>query len=277
MQSFWLRHMKSLLVATIVVVVLIVIAVAGFLVTARHSHFHSSAPAAARHHVVASTAKPPTTKLVFRWPTLVTPPDTAIERTVAANAERSAEDNPPIPEVPEPPAALSRDFPAIAHAERQDPATYAEAFTTELLDLDYATEGRSALLSWLVSESAPATFPATPKWLQVAECYVSIGTSELGATPIASATGWHADAAGDVSWSVSDVMAYVASSWNNFIASGWQPSDPRMILEAVTGDLRVRAGSNPPSTEPFSLDLLLGSAFYHDGYGVTDLAGWRVG
>lgn len=277
MQSFWLRHMKSLLVAAIVVVLLIAIAVAGFLVHVSHSHAHPTARAVSRHHVVVVPAKPSTSKLVFRWPTLVTPPDTAIQATVAANADRSAEDSPPIPQVPEPPAALSRDFPAIAHAERQDPATYAKAFVTELLDLDYATESRGALLSWVVSESAPATFPATPKWLQVAECYVSIGTSELGATPIASATGWHADGAGDVRWSVSDVTAYVASSWNNFIASGWQPSDPRMILEAVTGDLSIRAGSNPPTTEPFSLDLLLGSAFYHDGYGVTDLAGWRAG
>lgn len=167
MQSFWLRHMKSMLVAAIVVVVAIVIAVAGLLVHVSHSHAHPTAPAASQHHVVLVPAKPSTSKLVFRWPTLVTPPDTAIQRTVAANAEKSPEDSPPIPQVPEPPAALSRDFPAISHAERQDPATYAEAFTTELLDLDYATESRSTLLSWVVSESVPNTFPATPKWLQV--------------------------------------------------------------------------------------------------------------
>lgn len=281
MQSFWLRHMKPLLVAAIVVVVLIVIAVTGFLVSAGQRHFHATAPATSRHHVVASTAKSSTSKLVFRWPTLLTPPDTAIQATVAANAERSAEDSPPIPQVPEPPAALSRDFPAISHAERQDPATYAEAFTTELLDLDYATESRSALLSWVVSESAPDTFPATPRWLEVESCFVSIGTAELnaqqgGRSPIATVSGWAADAAGNVRWSVAHVSAHTTAEWGDAVAAGWQPRDPRAIDERVLGDLTVRAGSNPPTTEPFSLILGLGSSFYHQGYGVSLLGDWRV-
>jgi len=61
-----------------------------------------------------------------------------------------------------PAPAPSAQFPAVPHASRQGPESYATAFVTELLSIDFATQARSALLSWAVSETSPDTMPGVP-------------------------------------------------------------------------------------------------------------------
>ena len=274
MSSFWLRHMKGLLTASAVVVLAMVVGISFFLIDAHHSR--STAPPGRR----SEAPTPSSTKLVFHRPKLVSPPNTSVEKAVQANAQKAAASSAPIRQVPQPAPAVSRAFPAISRAARRDPATYALAFTTELLDLNFAIDTRSQLARWVVSESSIDAYPSTPPWLETEDMYVSAFTTEIsgtGSSPIPSAAQWAADGAAHVTWKVSDVSAHVTSGWTAVVAAGYVPPDPRMTVQQVTGILTRQVGSQPPTTETFSMRLALSSAFYHHGYGAGELGMWETG
>jgi hypothetical protein len=92
-----------------------------------------------------------------------------------------------------------------------------------------------------------------------------------------TSTVWAANAAAGVTWSVSDVTVSSAPIWTQALATGWQPPDPRMDDLDVTGNLTVTQIGQPPIIRPFSLQLGLGTAEYHDGCGAMSLNNWRLG
>lgn len=173
-----------------------------------------------------------------------------------------------------PAPAPSAHFPAISHAERQSPDSYATAFVSELLSIDFATTPRPSLLSWAVSETSPETTPGTPA--SAASKFLYADLTSAG-SPVPTATAWTANAAGGVTWSASGVTMSVAPTWSQALASGWQPPDLRMDFLDVTGNLTVTQPGRPPAVEPFSLQLGLGTAEYHNGYGAMSLNNWTVG
>jgi len=174
-----------------------------------------------------------------------------------------------------PPApAPSRQFPAIAHTTRQNPDSYATAFVTELLSISFAKQSRSALLAWAVSETSPDTMPGTPASAAPKVLYAYL--TGVG-SPIPTATTWADDASADTIWAPADLAMTTCPTWTQALATGWQPPDPRMECLDVTGNLTVTHTGAPPAVRPFSLQLGLGTAEYHHGYGAMSVNGWTVG
>ena len=168
----------------------------------------------------------------------------------------------------------SAQFPSIPHGARQDPGSYATAFVSELLSIDFAKQDRPSLLSWAVSETSPETMPGTPASAAAKFLYADLTSSN---SPIPSARAWTANAASGVTWSASSVTVSVAPAWSQALATGWQPPDLRMDFLDVTGNLTITQPGQPPALRPFSLQLGLGSAEYHHGYGAMSLNNWTVG
>ena len=168
----------------------------------------------------------------------------------------------------------SAQFPAIPRATRQNPDAYATAFVTELLTIDFAKQARPSLLSWAVSETSPETMPGTPASAAAKFLYADLASS---GSPVPSAKAWTANAASGVTWSASGVSMTTCPIWTQALAAGWQPPDLRMDCLDVTGNLTVTQPGRPPAIKPFSLQLGLGTAEYHNGYGAMSLNSWTVG
>ena len=175
----------------------------------------------------------------------------------------------------DPPApASSTQFPAIGHATRQNPDSYATAFVTELLSISFAKQSRRALLAWAVSEASPDTMPGTPSSAAPKVLYADL---DPAGSPVPTPAVWSANAASGVTWSASNVTMTPAPIWSQVLATGWQPPDLRMDFLDVTGNLTVAQPGRPATIEPFSLQLGLGTAEYHNGYGAMSVNNWTVG
>lgn len=87
-------------------------------------------------------------------------------------------------------------------------------------------------------------------------------------SPIPSRTQWQAYAAAGVRWSVSGLHVQLDPRWQSMIAAGWQPVDLYASVEDVSGVLNVTRGSST-TTSSFSLEVQLGSARWHPGYGTV--------
>lgn len=168
----------------------------------------------------------------------------------------------------------SAHFPAVPHPDRQNPDSYATAFVTELLNIDFATTHRPSLLSWAASETSPETMPGIPASAARKFLFADLTSSP---SPVPTATAWTANAAVGVTWSASGVTTSVAPAWSQALAGGWQPPDLRMDFLDVTGNLTVAQPGRPATIEPFSLQLGLGTAEYHNGYGAMSVNNWTVG
>ena len=174
-----------------------------------------------------------------------------------------------------PPAPVtSRAFPAISHATRQGADTYASAFVSELLSIDFAKQSRPSLFAWAQSEMAPDTLPGTPARASTRILYANLSSST---SPVPTPTKWSANAADGVTWAVSGVNETVAPLWSDAIATGWVPPDPRMVGLNVTGTLTITQRGHAPAERPFSLQLELGTAEYHSGYGALSVNKWTEG
>jgi len=148
------------------------------------------------------------------------------------------------------------------------------AFVTELLTISFAKQSRSALLAWAVSETSPDTMPGTPASAAAKVLYADL---EPAGSPLPTPAMWSVNAASGVTWSASDVTPTPVSIWTEVLATGWQPPDLRMTVLDVTGNLTVAQPGRPATTQPFSLQLGLGTAEYHNGYGAMSVNNWTVG
>jgi hypothetical protein len=174
-----------------------------------------------------------------------------------------------------PPAPVTTTaFPAISYSARQGADTYASAFVTELLKIDFAKESRASLLAWAQSEMAPDTLPGTPSPASTRILYANLNSSP---SPVPTPAEWSANAAEGIGWSASGVSETVAPQWSSALATGWVPSDPRMLELDVTGTLTITHNGHRPVSEPFSLQLGLGTAEYHSGYGALSVNNWTEG
>ncbi len=179
-----------------------------------------------------------------------------------------------------PAPADSTAYPSVPTADRGDPGTYAIAFATELLDTNFAVESRDALLAWAEHEEAPNTLPGVPASVAGKALVLSLADPDLpggSPSPIPSAPQWTADAESGVSQSVTNVEAEVDPDWTQIISQGWQPSDPLMTVEVVTGTMAVATSGALAPRQSFSLTLTLGSAAYtRAGYGAVAVADWTL-
>ena len=126
-------------------------------------------------------------------------PQTAIQRQIDAELAQ-AETPAAIAAAREAPSrrpAVSTAYPSVPTADRGDPGTYAVAFTTELLDTNFAVQSRGALLAWAEHEEAPNTLPGVPASVAGKALVLSLADPDLpggSPSPVPSAPQWVADA-----------------------------------------------------------------------------------
>jgi hypothetical protein len=157
------------------------------------------------------------------------------------------------------------------------PETWAPEFVAGLLDIDYAYQSRMALGAWLQANEAPMLLPGLPADVADKMLYLSLLEPFLlggQATPILSGTGWAANAKAGVRQSVSGLLVQTDPSWARLIDTGWQPTDVRMTCEDVSGLLTIIHGSRVVAVHRFSLQMYVGSARWHGGYGTETVTGW---
>jgi len=168
--------------------------------------------------------------------------------------------------------AISGGWPHLQPA--YTPESWTREFVTALLDIDFAHQSRVGLAGWLVAEEAPDLLPGIPTdaqlgWLPATllDPQPSFGSR----SPIPSDAQWDAYAHAGVRWSVGDLHVQLDPQWQAMVAAGWQPVDEYASVEDVAGVLTITDGSTT-ATRNFGLDVQLGSARWHPGYG-TVLAG----
>jgi hypothetical protein len=175
---------------------------------------------------------------------------------------------------------VSSAYPSIPVVDRSDPSAFAIAFATELLDTNYATQSRAALLAWAEYDESPNTLPGVPTAVAGKALVLSLADPNLpGATPspTPSATQWASNGQSGVVQSVSGLQAEIDPDWTQIISEGWQPRDPLMTIEIVTGTMTVSTRGHTAAPESFSLTLTLGSAAYERaGYGAVAAGDWTL-
>jgi hypothetical protein len=284
MRMLWTFH-RRLFVAVIFVAVLAVssaVVLAGSHRGGRHAGalIGSPQPAGTTRNTRARTTTAPTQR---RAPTPNTKvPQSALQRQI--DAELAQAETPAAiaaargVSVPAP--AVSTTYPSVASADRSDPSAYAIAFVTELLDTNYAVASRDGLLAWAEHEEAPNTLPGVPAAVAGKALVLSLADPDLpggSPSPVPSAARWIADAQSGVTQSVTDVQAEVDPDWTRIISQGWQPRDPLMTIETVTGTLTVESNGVAAAPRSFSLALTLGSAAHvAAGYGAVAAADWTL-
>ncbi|HET9444515.1 MAG TPA: hypothetical protein VFO65_14395 [Acidimicrobiales bacterium] len=177
-------------------------------------------------------------------------------------------------EVPAP--AIAGGWPDLA--VDATPEGWAEKFVHGLLDIDFAHRDRAALGAWLQAHQSPELLPGVPPAVADKVLYISVLRSDLfggQATPVPAPAEWEGNAAAGVRQWVSDVVARPNPDWARMVAEGWQPSDPRMTTLDVSGLLTVRR-PEAATTRAFSLQLVVGSARWRDGYGTVAVSDWEV-
>jgi hypothetical protein len=281
MRTLWMFH-RRILVAVIVVGVLACLSA----VVLAGSHHRVGVPTGGQPSSATtpnSTARIAPTQTRRLAPTSVGKvPPSAIEQQI--DAELAAAEAPGAIAAAKrftvPAPADSTAYPSVPKADRGDPGTYAIAFATELLDTNFAVESRDALLAWAEHEEAPNTLPGVPASVAGKALVLSLADPDLpggSPSPVPSAPQWAADAGRGVSQSVTDVAAEVDPDWTQIISQGWEPRDPLMTVEVVTGNLTIATGGAVALPQSFSFTLTLGSAAYaRGGYGAVAVADWTL-
>jgi hypothetical protein len=285
MRTLWMFH-RRLVVVVATVVVLIVST--GVVVVSGHRNSDQTAVSAEQrpgHRSAVGRSGTPinvtTPRHLVTSPT-IDPPQTAVQRQVdsaLAQAETPAAiDAAEAANVPA--AAVSVLYPSIPTEDRDDPTAYALAFANELLDTNYAAQSRSALLAWAEHEEAPNTLPGVPASVAGKALVLSLADPGLpGGTPspTPSAAIWASDQQSGVSQTVSNLQAEIDPDWTEIVSEGWQPRDPLMTIETVTGTMSVTTKGQVAPPQSFSLTLTLGSAAHvHAGYGAVAAGNWTV-
>ncbi len=156
-------------------------------------------------------------------------------------------------------------------------STWTTEFVKGLLDINFQSQTRNQLGSWLVAEEAPNLLPGWPVTLQDKALYVSVlYPGATGQTsPIPSTSQWNSDLSQGVTWSVTGLNVTTDSAWQSMVDAGWQPRDVRMTTEDVSGVLKVTDGMTS-SNHYFTLTIVVGSAIWHEGYGTVLIGAWTV-
>jgi len=177
-------------------------------------------------------------------------------------------------DTPPPPPQASAAFPPIPASRRSLSAgAYARSFTRELLDVDFASESRSQLLSW--ANLNTAAVPLAPIPANYARLY-PIDQLRSAGGPVPSSAMWSQLAGEHVVWRVSGVTTRYRSVWETTVSAGFVPPDPRMEMLVATGTLTVTQPGHAPRTEQVSLDITTATGLYETGYGVANPDHWSV-
>jgi len=280
MRSLWMLHRRLV----IGVAVCVVLAVSAAVVGAGRNGHPSATRSPTAHPARSAPAATTTTsspRQLAPTPT-IRPPHTAVQKQI--DTELAQSETPAAIAVAKatsvPAAAVSTAYPAVPILDRSDPTAYAITFATELLDTSYATETPAGLLAWAEQEEAPNTLPGVSADVAGKALVLSLADPDLpggSPSPVPSPAEWAADATSGVSQQVSDVAAEVDPDWTEIVSEGWQPADPLMTIETVTGNLTITTKDQATAPQSFTLTLTLGPAAQVRGYGAVAAANWTVG
>jgi hypothetical protein len=176
-----------------------------------------------------------------------------------------------------PAPAITGGWPALLPATT--PERWAGEFVSGLLDVDYGRMSLSGLGAWVDAQEAPELLPGVPAAAADKMLYISLFDPGLFGgqpTPVASATQWLALRQAGARQSAGDLLVQTDPAWAQMVAAGWQPTDARTTELDVSGVLTIRsATSSSVVTHHFGLQVIVGSARWHDGYGTVATAGWE--
>jgi hypothetical protein len=207
-------------------------------------------------------------------PRRVTPPPSAVERALNQSMAASAPAaRALLATVACPAPATSASFRAAPASDAGSSALFALAFTQELLDLDFASSTRAALLAWASDNAAPTTLGDLPGALATRVLCASLTT---GPSPVVSVAAWRDLARAGATWRASALAVSVNPTWIQASDAGWTSVDPLMVIDDVSGLLTVTTPGRAPLVESFAFALTLGGAARHPGYGVVALDDWTV-
>jgi hypothetical protein len=208
-------------------------------------------------------------------PLRITPPETAVERTVNQALEQSSNLSglAALEASSFPSPATGAAFPPIVAADTSSPSMYAMAFTQELLDVDFATTTRNELLAWAGYNNAPNTTIGIPASAQLKVLPDSLTT---GPATMPSTAQWSAFATSRTVWRVSGLVVSVSPTWTQALSAGWVSVDPLMVIYDVSGALTETSPGHPAVVESISFGLTLGGASLHPGYGAVAVNNWTV-
>jgi hypothetical protein len=208
-------------------------------------------------------------------PLRITPPQTAVERTVNQTLKQSSNLNglAALEASTFPAPATGTAFPPVEAADTQSPTMYAMAFTQELLDLDFATATRNELLAWASYNNAPNTTIDIPASSELKVLPDSLTTSPA---LLPSRSQWATNAVARTMWRVSGLVISVSPTWTQALSAGWKSVDPLMVIYDVSGTLTVTTPGRTPVVESIAFGLTLGGASWHSGYGAVAVDDWTV-
>ena len=208
-------------------------------------------------------------------PLRITPPETAVERTVNQALEQSSNLSglAALEASSFPSPITGAAFPPIVAADTSSPSMYAMAFTQELLDVDFATTTRNELLAWAGYNNAPNTTIGIPASAQLKVLPDSLTT---GPATMPSTAQWSAFATSRTVWRVSGLVVSVSPTWTQALSAGWVSVDPLMVIYDVSGALTETSPGHPAVVESISFGLTLGGASLHPGYGAVAVNNWTV-
>ncbi len=175
-----------------------------------------------------------------------------------------------------PTANIAGGWPALPTTDT--PQTWATTFVSGLLDINYGTRSEDDLGPWLQAEESPELIPGIPASVADKVLYISLLDPSLfgGQTsPIPSSSQWQALASTGTFQQVSDLQVQQDPSWAQTAAAGWQPTDVRMTELDVSGLITQTAGTRR-TQQHFSVQIIVGTARSHPGYGTVAIAGWEA-
>jgi hypothetical protein len=245
-------------------------------VTAHASH----GPLAPARPVTAAPAAPvaPAAGLISHTPVTATPAGTPIQQEYDQAFTQGLGNQPGMTAarslaVPGP--GVSGGWPALPISAT--PEAWAASFVAGLLDVDFARMSTATLGAWVQAQEAPELLPGVPAAVADKVLYISLldpGLFGGQPTPIPSAAQWQSLAQAGARQSVSDLLIQTDPAWAQMTAAGWQPTDARTTELDVSGLLTVSA-ARTVTIHHFGLQVIVGSARWHDGYGTVATAGWE--
>ena len=271
------RHRFAALAVGVGVAVLAV-AVGSMAVFSTRGHHPRRIPPAPVSLPVSPSAAAVGSGLVWRIPVTVVPSgtptqeqyDQAFQQSIAGQHGLSMAEDMAVPA-----PAITGGWPRLAVAATAE--SWARAFMAGLLDIDYAHQSGRSVGAWLQAQEAPMLIPGLPATVADKVLYLSLLDPQVLAgqpSPIPASGRWQADAHAGVRQSVSDLLVQPDPAWTALTASGWQPADARMAGEDVSGLLTVDRG-RIITVHHFTVEVFVGSARWHDGYGTESITGWQ--
>jgi hypothetical protein len=178
-----------------------------------------------------------------------------------------------------PPApAWTSQYPSIPHGDWTSETRYITKFVRELLDRNYRTQPRADLARWVSAESAGALLPGVPTRAADNDLYASLfypRRTQTAPGVVPSAPRWAQLARQGIREQVTHVFINPDETWVRDVSAGLTSRDPLTDERDVNGTMTVtRRGST--IVERFAMQLSVGSALHHMGYGVSETDAWKV-